>query len=245
MDENEILKTYADAGKKLSIYAADISREVSLLLKKGKKVIFEGAQGTFLDIDFGTYPYVTSSHPIAAGAFTGAGIGPLQVERITGIVKAYTTRVGGGLLPTELSGQAADEIRKKGNEFGTVTGRPRRVGWLDIPMLKASCRLNGFTDLAMTKIDVLSGLKEISVCTEYKSSGKTIDEFPSCPEMLEGTEPLYKKFKGFSISGNERKFSELDINAREYIEFIERQLGVKFLIISVGQERDQTILRNP
>ncbi len=243
ISKGEIFKQYAALGKKLQGCLSDVSVDVCSALQQGKNVLFEGAQGTYLDIDFGTYPFVTSSHPIAGGVFTGVGIGVRKIERVIGVVKAYTTRVGSGTFVTELSGKLADSIREQGGEYGTTTGRPRRVGWLDLVMLRTSCRLNNFTELALTKLDVLNGLKEINVCVGYKLGGKTIKERPADLEDLKKCKPVYKKFRGFDIKAGTSGFEQLPVPARQYIEFVEQELGVPIRIVSVGASREETIVR--
>ena len=240
--EEKIFADYYEAGKKLAKYAGDVSLEVGNAISSGKKVLIEGAQGTFLDNDFGTYPFVTSSHPISGGATTGIGISPKSIGKVIGVAKAYTTRVGSGAFVTELTDALGDTIRKNGNEFGTTTGRPRRVGWLDLVLLRTANRWNGTDEIAMTKIDVLSGLEELLVCTEYLLDGKTIKEFPADAEKFAECKPVYKKFKGFKISGKEKNFKDLDKNAQAYVEFVEKELKTKVSIVSIGAERHETIM---
>ncbi len=241
--EEGIFKQYSELGKQLLPLLSDVSIEVSNALKAGKEVLFEGAQGTFLDNDFGTYPFVTSSHPIAGGAFTGIGIGLLKEFEVIGIVKAYTTRVGSGIFPTELEGKLADRIRETGKEFGTTTGRPRRVGWLDLVLLRTAVRLNGLTGIALTKPDVLNGIEELKVCTAYECNGKEMKEFPADWHAVENCKPVYKTFKGFNIAPETKDFDELPQEAKDYIGFMEEELGVPAKIISTGPKRSQTILR--
>ena len=238
-----VFKEYAALGEEFKKYLCDVSLEVHEALEKGKNVLFEGAQGTFLDNDFGTYPFVTSSHPIAGAIFIGVGLGVRQIDRVIGLVKAYTTRVGEGPFPTELEGKLGDRIRETGQEYGTTTGRPRRVGWLDLCILRTAARLNGLSEIALTKLDVLSGLEKVSVCTEYEVGGKKVKEFPYSMEEFAQAKPVYRKFDGFEISGMEKKFEELPKEAREYTEFIEKELGVKISFVSIGPGRDETILR--
>lgn len=238
-----LLKKYSLIGEKLKVFAGDASKKISSLLEAEKKVLFEGAQGTFLDNDFGTYPFVTSSHPIAGSIFTGTGLGLTHVNRVTGVIKAYTSRVGEGPFPTELNGKIAEFIREKGKEYGTTTGRPRRIGWLDMPMLRTSNRFNGFTDIALTKIDVLSELKKVRYCSEYELNGERLLEMPSNLELLSECKPVYKKVKSFKLKGTEKSFSELDVNARKYINLIEKELKTRVKLVSIGPDRKQTILR--
>jgi len=239
LDEHQIFEEYTALAEKLRKYLGDVSKLVSEA--KDKKVIFEGAQGVFLDIAYGTYPFVTSSHPLSGAVFADVGIPPRKLE-VVAIVKAYTTRVGKGPFLAELHGEEGDKIRETGNEYGTTTGRPRRCGWLDLVMLKYSHRLNGFSSLAITKLDVLSGLDKIKAATSYKMAGKEA-EFPLTIEQLEKCEVIYKEFNGFTITGKEKKYSDLDGNAREYLEFIEKYLGVPISLISIGPKRSETIIR--
>lgn len=242
-NEKQVLKEYAAYGKKLRHYLGDVSTILDSALRQKKRVLFEGAQGTFLDNDFGTYPFVTSSHPISAGALVGTGLGLRKIENISGVTKAYTTRVGEGPFPTELHGKQATLLRKQGNEFGTTTGRPRRVGWLDLPLIRTAHRLNNFSELAITKLDVLSGFKEIKICTHYKVGGKKFSEVPMLSKDFEKAKPVYKSFKGFNVSGKEKTFSRLPKEAQNYLKFIEKNTGVKIALVSVGAKRNETIPR--
>ncbi len=202
----------------------------------------EGAQGTMLDINFGSYPFVTSSDTICAGACTGLGVAPSRIGKVSGIVKAYCTRVGSGPFPTELLDETGEELRKKGNEFGSTTGRPRRCGWLDLPALKYSIMINGVTDLIMTKADVLSGFETIKVCVGYKVDGKPIDHIPF--DVNAPIEPVYKEMKGWAddITDN-ASFDSLPAALKDYVSFIEKETGIPFRIISVSPDRDKTILK--
>ncbi len=241
--EKDVFDEYSALGKELSKYLCDVSLEVYEALENGKNVMFEGAQGTFLDNDFGTYPYVTSSHPISGGVSTGVGVANSKISRVIGIVKAYTTRVGFGPFPTELSDNVGEHLTEKGQEYGTTTGRKRRVGWLDLPMMRTSMRFNGFTELAITKLDVLSGLEKIKVCTAYRVGGKEINFFPYSNKGLEKAVPQYADFEGFKISGKEKKYSDLPAGARKYLEFIEKGLKAPIKLVSVGPGREETILK--
>ncbi|MCX6799050.1 MAG: adenylosuccinate synthase [Candidatus Diapherotrites archaeon] len=243
LDKEKIIAEYSALGKEFAGFLQDVSAVASEALEKKNLVLFEGAQGTFLDNDFGTYPFVTSSHPIAGSIFTGVGLGLRKIERVIGVAKAYATRVGGGPFVTELHGALADKIREKGAEFGTTTGRPRRVGWLDLPMLRTAHRLNGFTEIALTKIDVLAGLDEVKVCIAYQNNGEKVKELPADMRCLGDCTPVYKKFGGFEISGKEKSFAQLPKEAKDYIAFIEKELGVPVGIVSVGAEREETIIR--
>ena len=216
---------------------------VNELTGKGKKVLAEGAQGTMLDVDFGSYPYVTSSNTISAGACTGLGVSPKRIGEIFGIFKAYCTRVGCGPFPTELNDETGASLRNIGHEFGSTTGRPRRCGWLDLPAMKYSIMINGITKLFMTKADVLSGFKTIKICTSYKINGKICQELPFNGDSL--IEPVYTEFNGWEeeITGK-RNFDELPDTLKHYIEFIEKQTGVPVTMVSVGADREETIFRN-
>jgi adenylosuccinate synthase len=238
-----IYNEYIEFGKKLRPFVQDISVRVYDEIKAGKKVLFEGAQGMLLDIDYGTYPFVTSSSTIAGGVCTGAGIGPTMVTGAVGIAKAYTTRVGKGPFPTELNDSTGEWIREKGGEFGVTTGRARRCGWLDLVILKTSARVSGLTSLVVTKIDTLAGLDKIKVCTGYKFEDKVIDYFPASLEDLAKCEPIYEEFEGWDESvANARSYEEIPENAKKYLERIEEFTGVQIAIVSVGPKRDQTIV---
>ena len=240
--EQELFGQYAALGQQLRKYNGDVSLETCTALDRNKNVLFEGAQGTFLDNDFGTYPFVTSSHPISSGAAVGVGIPTGKIGTVVGIVKAYTTRVGEGPFPTEQQDALGEEIRKKGVEFGTTTGRPRRVGWLDLPMLRTAQRLNGFTELAIMKLDVLAGLETLMVCTHYLINGKEIEFFPYSTKGVELADPQYREFKGFkAINPKARKFKDLPKEAQTYLKFIEKEVGVQIKIVSIGPGREATV----
>jgi len=241
VSERKILQEYMPLAAMLKRYEADVSLVIYEALKKQKCVLLEGAQGFCLDNDFGTYPYVTSSRTTAAGALLSAGVSHKFVERVIGVTKAYCTRVGSGPFVTELQGKLAEKIRNLGNEYGTTTGRPRRVGWLDMPMLRTASRICGFTELAVMKLDVLSGLKKIRVCEAYKCFGKKINELPASTALLEKCRPIYRDFRGFVLNKKIRNVQELPKEARAYLDFIEKTCGVPIRIISYGPERTQTI----
>jgi adenylosuccinate synthase len=207
-------------------------------------VLFEGAQGNFLDIDHGTYPYVTSSNCVAGGACAGAGIGPTRIDGVLGITKAYTTRVGGGPFPTELDDDAGEALRQKGAEFGATTGRPRRCGWLDAVMLREAATVSGYTALAVNKLDVLAGIDELRVATRYRIDGKLTDEFPMTLAEISRAEPVYESHPGWTedLTGC-RRFEDLPAAARAYVDRIEALVGVPVQLISVGAGRDETIAR--
>ena len=214
------------------------------LISKGKNILLEGAQGALLDVDFGTYPYITSSSPTSGGACTGTGIPPTMINGVVGIVKAYTTRVGEGPFPTELFDETGKEIARIGVEFGATTGRPRRCGWLDLVALKYAIIINGVTEIALTKSDVLDTFNEIKVCTEYELDNKTIYTFPSNPFVLQNVKPIYKSFKGWNKSFNESsKYEDLPSEFKEYVEFIENYVGVKVRYISTGPARKDIIIK--
>lgn len=238
-----ILNYLFEIRDKLKNYIVKDSTIVSRLLDEGKKILLEGAQGALLDIDHGTYPFVTSSNPTVGGAITGTGISPKNISEIIGVTKAYCTRVGDGPFPTELNNEIGEHIRENGNEFGATTGRPRRCGWLDLPALKYSVKINGFDFLAITKLDVLSQLEKINICTAYKLNGEIIDYFPIDTTTLYEVEPVYETFDGWrtSIQGL-RKIEQLPSEARKYLEFIEENIKVKIKIISTGFERNDAII---
>lgn len=243
MDADEIIESYQPYIEEIRKYVTN----TSLLLERArdKKIFFEGAQGTLLDIDYGTYPYVTSSNPTAGGVCTGAGIGPTRVDDVIGVAKAYITRVGEGPFPTELNNELGDFLREKGHEYGVTTGRPRRCGWFDIPILKHAYRVNGLTEIALTKLDVLSGLEEIKLCTGYRYNGEVIDEFPACLEALSRYEPVYESLPGWEDDiSSVRDYKDLPLNARRYIERIEELVEIPVTIIGIGPEREEAIRRD-
>ncbi|MBW3624855.1 MAG: adenylosuccinate synthetase, partial [Armatimonadetes bacterium] len=207
-----------------------------------EKVIFEGAQGSLLDLDYGTYPFVTSSHPIAAGACLGTGIGPRHIDRIIGVVKAYTTRVGTGPMPTELHDEDGEKIRRRGNEFGTTTGRPRRCGWLDVVLLRHSAQINSLDALSVMLLDVLSTFPTLKICTAYRTPDGVTEDFPADRSLLDEVEPIYEELPGWSEEITEvRSVADLPTNARRYLKRIEELVGVPVEIVSVGPDREQTI----
>ncbi len=230
------------AGEKLRVHTGDAGRHVADAIAAGRHVLFEGAQGCLLDLDHGTYPYVTSSSTIAAGACQSAGIGPTAIDSVVGITKAYATRVGEGPFPTELHGEAGERLRKAGGEYGATTGRPRRCGWLDLPALRMGVRLSGMQSLALTKLDVLAGLPEVSVCVSYKLDGKELDEPPTDPEDIARAEPVYKHFKGWDkLPSVAHEIGDLPAHARAYVQTISEMAGVPFCLVSVGPDRSETI----
>ncbi|WP_273483489.1 adenylosuccinate synthase [Desulforamulus ruminis] len=239
----EVLTEYQGYADMLEPMMADVSLLVHEAMKEGKNVLFEGAQGTLLDLDHGTYPYVTSSHPTAAAACLGSGIGPTRIDRVIGIVKAYTTRVGEGPFPTELQDELGEEIRKNGNEYGTTTGRPRRCGWFDAVIVRYAARISGLDSLAITKLDVLTGLPVVKLCSGYRYKGEIIREFPASLRELAKCEPVYEEFPGWSEDiSNVTRFEDLPANAKRYLERIIELTEVKISLIGVGVKRSQTIV---
>lgn len=242
LDGKKILQDYYAYGKRLQEYITTTHIELNRAIQKKKNILLEGAQGTMLDVEFGTYPYTTSSHVIAGGAAIGAGIGPKTIDEIIGIVKAYTTRVGEGPMPTELLDKTGEHLQKVGHEIGTTTSRPRRCGWLDLVVLKHSCMISGITKLAITKLDVLNGLPEIKVCTHYTLNGEKIDYFPASIEDVSACRPVYKTFKGWTtMNPASQKFSDLPKEAQTYLRFIEKETDVPIGLVSIGPGRDETI----
>jgi len=244
-DWQQLLEETLEQVGQLKPYLADTSYLIHQHIKEDKKVLFEGAQGTMLDIDHGTYPFVTSSHPIAGGACVGAGIGPTFIDRVLGVAKAYTTRVGEGPFPTELHDADGEILRQRGMEFGTTTGRPRRCGWLDAVVLRYAVRINGLTDLAITKLDVLDEFSTIKICTAYRYKGQLIHEFPDTTSVLNQCEPEYIELPGWQqdITGV-TSYKDLPANARNYLAKIEELTGVKQSLIAVGPGREQTIVND-
>ncbi|MEA3328204.1 MAG: adenylosuccinate synthase [Candidatus Omnitrophota bacterium] len=238
----EVYDTYCGYSRKIKKYSSDCYRVLNQAAKDGKNVLFEGAQGTLLDIDYGTYPYVTSSSAIAGGASPGTGIGPSRIDKIIGVVKAYTTRVGEGPFPTEFSAKLMTAIQKKGEEFGATTGRSRRCGWFDSVLARYSAIINGLDEIAVTKLDVLDGLKTLNICTGYRYNNKMLMDFPSNTEILNKIEPVYEEHPGWEEDTSRiLEYSRLPLNSRKYLKRIAELLETKVSIISVGSERKQTI----
>ena len=234
---------YLGYAEELRSYVVDTSAALNAAITKGKKVLFEGAQATQLDLDHGTYPYVTSSHPIAGGACIGAGIGPTKISRVIGVVKAYTSRVGEGPFPTELLDATGDYIRETGKEYGTTTGRARRCGWLDAAVVHYAGYLSGIDYMAITRLDILDKLKTLKICVGYKYNGQFLDEFPASLKVLAKVEPVYEEFQGWEADTSSiRKYEDLPANARRYVERLSEVAGIKIGIVSVGPGRDQTII---
>ena len=235
-------------GARVEPYVDNASEKLAHEIERGRAVLFEGAQGTLLDIDHGTYPFVTSSNTVAGNAAVGSGIGPTSIHSVIGITKAYTTRVGNGPLPTELNDATGERLRSVGAEFGATTGRPRRCGWFDALVLRYAARVNGLSGLALTKLDVLTGLDKLLIAVSYKlSNGKVVHEFPSDPDLLAEAQPIYEELPGWKEPlGDLREYSELPANAKHYVERVEQLVGVEAIAVSVGAERGQTIVRkNP
>jgi adenylosuccinate synthase len=242
---SEVMDALRPVADRIVGMLAETSKLVEGAVRANKKVLFEGAQGTLLDIDHGTYPFVTSSHATSGGACTGTGVGPSKIDAVVGLVKAYLTRVGGGPFPTELTDDIGDRLRKRGDEYGSVTGRPRRTGWLDLPALRYAVRVNGLDGLAITKLDVLTGLSEMKVCVAYDTAHGRSDDFP-IDDVAHAT-PVYETLPGWTEElGKARKLADLPATARRYLEKIEKDLGVPAWLVSVGSRRDETIvLRDP
>jgi len=241
---DELAKRYLGFAKVIKSYICDTAITLNKAVDRGKSILFEGAQGTLLDIDHGTYPFVTSSSATAGGACTGAGISPNKIDKIIGVVKAYTTRVGEGPLPTEFNKDLMGVIQKKGREFGATTGRPRRCGWFDSVVVRHSVLLNGLNEIALTKLDVLDDLREINICTAYKYKQKALKDFPADIEVLSACKPIYEKMPGWlSDTTSCKSYKDLPVNARRYLEKLSDIVGSKISIISVGSSRRETIIR--
>ena len=241
-DADEIITEYAEYARILKKHITDTSVVLSEAIEADNDILFEGAQATFLDLDFGTYPYVTSSNPVAGGVCTGAGIGPVHIDEVYGVMKAYTSRVGAGPFPTEQDNEIGDRIRELGWEYGTTTGRPRRCGWLDAVMIKYAARVNGLTALAINHLDTIGKLSRIKLCRAYIKDGVEITHFPASLKELAKCEPIYEEFDGWhtDISGV-KEYDELPENARKYLKRIEELVGVRIKFIGVGKDRENTI----
>ena len=243
MQVSEILEEYLGYAEILRPYIADTALLLNQALESGKTVLLEGSQGTLLDVDHGTYPFVTSSNPTAGGACTGSGIGPTKIERVIGIVKAYTTRVGSGPFPTELENEDGEKLRTIGHEYGTTTGRNRRCGWYDAPIARFAVRINGLTDFFLTKLDVLTGWEKIPVCVAYEIDGKRVEEIPSSQTDFHHAVPIYEYLPGWTEDiSKARTISDLPKNAREYVAYLEEISGAPMSAIGVGPGRDETIV---
>jgi adenylosuccinate synthase len=244
LDPDQIIEQYLDYGQRLASHVTDTAHVLHSRISEGNRVLFEGAQGTLLDIDHGTYPYVTSSNVVAGNVCCGSGVSPTKIENVWGVVKGYSTRVGQGGFPTELDDELGEEIRRIGGEYGATTGRPRRCGWLDLVVVNHSVRLNGLTGIALTKMDVLTGISPLKICTAYELDGQVIDRVPAAIGDLERLVPRYREVKGWDEPlGLCRSYDDLPKNARDYVETIEHLTGVPVTLISVGPSREQSILQ--
>lgn len=241
--KEQIIAEITPQADRLRSIVVDASVLVNQAIEAGKRILFEGAQGTLLDVDHGTYPFVTSSSPTAGGACTGAGVGPTRIDKVIGVAKAYTTRVGEGPFPSELRNSVGDWIRERGNEYGTTTGRPRRCGWIDAVMLRYAVRINGLTSLALMHLDTLAGLDRVKICTAYEVDGKRLQHFPSNLKVLSQCKPVLEELDGWSgdLSGA-KSLDELPVNARRYIDRISELVGVPVTIVSIGGRRSETIV---
>lgn len=241
LDVEEIIEQYLAFDKAIDKYIKDVPAFLNEAISKGKSILLEGAQGALLDVDHGTYPFVTSSSPTAGGACTGTGIPPTKIDNVIGIVKAYTTRVGNGPFPTELLNEEGENLRKTGAEYGATTGRPRRCGWFDAPLVKYSAMINGIDSVAITKLDVLSNFNEIKVCTGYKLNGKLLKSYPTDLDRLSGIAPVYESLPGWKTDiSNCLRYDDLPKKTKNYLNFISQKAGINISIISVGPKRQQT-----
>ena len=244
LESDTVYEAALEWGRRMEPMLGDAFLEIHTALETGINVLFEGAQGTLLDVDHGTYPFVTSSSPCSGGACTGAGIGPGRIDRVIGVTKAYCTRVGEGPFPTEDKGSLGELLRTKGGEFGATTGRPRRCGWNDLVAVDYAVKVNGIDGLALTKLDVLSGFEKISVCTAYEIDGKVRKIFPSSCAELAKAKPVFEELPGWKEDiGGCRRFEDLPLAAQDYIRFIEERVSAPVILIGVGQGREDTILR--
>ena len=243
LDSDEIIREYSAYAEKIRPFVCDTIALLNSQVDSGKKILFEGAQATMLDIDYGTYPYVTSSHPISGGVGVGAGISPKKIDKVVAVVKAYCTRVGEGPFPTEQLNKIGDKLREAGHEFGTVTGRPRRTGWLDACVVKYAGQLSGTDFMAVTRLDILDNFDEIKMCTAYRVNGEIINEIPASLKVLAQVEPVYETFAGWKSDISKiRRYEDLPANACKYLERMAEITGIKLGIVSVGANRDQTIV---
>ena len=243
LDAEEIIREYEAYAERLRPFVCDTISLLNAQIDAGKKILFEGAQATMLDIDYGTYPYVTSSHPISGGVGVGAGVAPKKIDKVVGVVKAYCTRVGEGPFPTEQLNAVGDKLREAGHEFGTVTGRPRRTGWLDACVVKYAGQLSGTDYMAVTRLDILDGFDEIKMCTAYKIGGEVLNEIPASLKILAQVEPVYETFPGWKTDISKiRRYEDLPAAAKKYLERMAQVTGIALGIVSVGPNRDQTIV---
>lgn len=243
LSELPIIESYVSLAERIAPYVTDTSLFLNEAIQQGKRVLFEGSQGTLLDIDHGTYPYVTSSNTTAGAICTGTGIGPTRIDEVVGVVKAYSTRVGNGPFPTELTTQIGDRIREIGQEYGATTGRPRRCGWLDLVVIHLAVRLNAFSSLAITRLDILDSMESLKICTHYLFQGKRIEHFPGSLKVLEVCEPVYENLPGWQSSTKDiRSFDDLPTNAKRYLDRIREIISIPISYVSVGPDRDETIV---
>jgi adenylosuccinate synthase len=246
LDAKQIIAQYEGYAERLAPFISDTSLVIWRALREGKRVLFEGAQGTLLDVDHGTYPFVTSSNPVAGGASTGGGVGPREITRVIGVTKAYVTRVGSGPFPTEDTGPDGERMGERGHEFGVTTGRKRRCGWLDGVLLRYATRMNSLTDVFLTKLDVLSGFSTIKIAVAYRYQGETYEEFPPHQTIFHKCEPVYEELAGWNADLSEaRTFAELPEQAQAYVRRIEELAGAPVTLVSVGPARDQTVRPEP
>ena len=247
LDFNKIHDRYSGYREKLKTYVTDTGLLLDREMRAGKRVLFEGAQGTLLDVDHGTYPFVTSSNTVAGGVSSGTGVGPRHIHQVIGISKAYTTRVGSGPFPTELHGSEGEILKREGIEFGATTGRPRRCGWFDAVAVRHAVRISGITGLALTKLDVLTGFKKIPMCVAYRYDGKVHEEFPASIRAMQSAQPILEEMDGWDTPLTAvRRFSDLPANAQKYVRRIEKILETEVILVSVGPDREQTVmLKNP
>jgi adenylosuccinate synthase len=244
LDLKRIREDYVVFAERIRPMVCDTALLLNQAIGSGKRILFEGAQGTMLDIDHGTFPFVTSSSASAGGACTGTGVAPTRIQGIIGVSKAYITRVGGGPFPTEILDAACDRIRERGNEFGAVTGRPRRCGWFDVPLLRYTAGINGFDSIMMTKLDVLDEFDPIPVCVGYRFNGRALEEMPPTFRQIEKVEPVYEELPGWKTSTfGVSSYQQLPAKARDYLAFLENRTGVEIGGVSTGPERNQTIVR--
>jgi adenylosuccinate synthase len=245
-DFAEIYDSYLKAAERIKPFITDTSVVLNDAIDSGKRVLFEGAQGVMLDIDQGTYPFVTSSNPVAGGVCIGSGVGPTKIHQVIGVAKAYTTRVGDGPFPTELHDKIGDQIREVGREYGTTTGRPRRVGWFDSVVVRHARRVSGITGLSLNSLDVLTGLETIKICTSYRYEGQVVENYPADLDILAKCEPIYEELPGWKEDITKaRSLEDLPLEAQHYIERITQLTGIPLTIFSVGPSRDQTIQVRP
>ena len=240
---DEIVGSYMGYADRLRPHVADTAKLLHDAMREGKQALLEGAQGTLLDLDHGTYPFVTSSNPVSGGALVGSGLGPREVERVIGITKAYVTRVGAGPFPTELLDETGEHLFKRGDEYGTTTGRPRRCGWFDAVLLRYAARINGFTDIVLTKLDVLTGLNPVRVCVAYRADGERFDDVPPHQSLFHRAEPVYEEMEGWEEDlGDVTMFEALPAAARKYVERIADLGGIPVSLVSVGPAREQSLI---